>query len=165
MSESRHEQIAAALATTLAGIVGDNGATYWYTPSAVRRVVWFDDRHLDSMSGPTAVVYLLRPGIERIEEDTSGTIEGRAEMFLVVARKHAKATEDPAREPPPTRWTVADRLVQDALKRLLADVTLGDTCGNVFSVGVTIDRDMYLDTWALAELRFEVEYRTAGSAP
>jgi len=162
MSESVHEQIAAALVSALSGIVGNNGTTYWYTPSAVRRVVWFDEQYLDST---LSVIYLLRPGIERIEETASQQITGNAEFFLVVARKHMKATEDPLREPAPTRWTVADRMVRDVVKKLLVDPTLGGLCDNVFAESVTVDRDMYLDNWALAELRFAAEYTTAGSAP
>jgi hypothetical protein len=162
MSESVHEQIAAAIQTALAGIVADNGTTYWYRPNAVRRVVWFDEQYLDSS---LAVIYLLRPGIERVSEEASQQIAGSAEFFLVVARRHEKVSEDPARETAPTRWTVADRMVRDVLKKLLADPTLGGKCDNVFAEDVTIDRDMYLDTWALAELRFIAQYTTAGSAP
>ena len=164
MSESIHEQIAAALVTSLEGIVGDGGTTYWYTPSTVKRVTFFpEEQNLDLSYD---VIYLLRPGDEDIvEEETSQGCRGQAEFFLVVAYRHQVATENPFLEEAPTRWTIANRLVRDAVKCLLTDVTLGGLVINILTTSLSVDRDRYLPSWVIAELRFVVEYPFVGSAP
>lgn len=164
MSESIHEQIAAALETSLAAIVGDRGATYWYTPTVVKRVTFFpEEQDLD----PTCdVIYLLRPGDEDIvEEETSAGCRGQMELFLVVAKLYKVPTENPFKEEAPTRWTVVNRLVRDAVRCLLSDVTVGGLVINVLTTSLSVDRDRYLPTWAIAELRFVVEYPFLASAP
>jgi hypothetical protein len=157
VAESKHEQIAAALKTLFEGIVDDAGATYWYAPDLVARVTfWPDEQGLDRNY---QTVYLLRPGDETItEEGTSGWAGAEAEFFVIVARQHNAPTESPILEQEPTRWQVANRLIRDAVRRLLSDVTLGGLTRNVALGSLVIDRDRYLPNWAIAELRFVVSY-------
>ena len=164
MAESVHEQVAAALATAFAAIVGDSGTNYWHTPSTVARVAFFpEEQHL---APEYDVIYLLRPGDENITEHaTGGACRAEAEFFLVVAKKHNVPTENPWLETTPTRWTVANRLIRDAMKKLLSDVTLAGVAVNVVSDSISIDRDRYLPNWALAELRFVVEYPFQAATP
>lgn len=164
MAESLHEQISAALATSLDAIAEDEGTTYWYTPTIVKRVTFFpEEKDLDPSYD---VIYLLRPGDEDIvEEETSGGCRGQAEFFLVVAKRYQVATENPFLEEAPTRWTVVNRLVRDAVRCLLSDVTMSGLVINVLTTSLSIDRDRYLPTWAIAELRFVVEYPFLASAP
>jgi hypothetical protein len=157
MAESVHEQIAAELQTKFAAILSDDGTAYWYTPDSVKRVAFFPDS--TALDTSQEVIYLLRPGDEQItEEETGGGCRGEAEFFLVVARQHQAPTENPWLEEAPTRWTVANRLVRDAIRALLADVTLGTLVVNVVADSVSID-------WALAELRFVVEYQFQAATP
>jgi hypothetical protein len=44
MPESKVEQILAAIKTSLEGITGDSGTTYWYTPGIVIRVDYTQSR-------------------------------------------------------------------------------------------------------------------------
>jgi hypothetical protein len=160
-SESKHEQIAEALRTAFASI---GGAGYWHTPDKVLRVsFWPDEMTLDRGYN---VTYLLRPGDESyVEEGTSGWGGLEAEFFLIVAKQHNVGTENPLLETAPTRWTVANRLIHDALKKLLEDVELGGLVRNVVLGSLTIDRDRHLPNWALAELRFVVSYSIEGDEP
>lgn len=164
MAESIHEQVAAALATSFAAILSDNGATYWYTPTTVKRVAFFPEDQ--ALGREYETIYLLRPGDENVtEEGTSGMCRAEAEFFLVVAKQHNVPTENPWLEAAPTRWTVANRLIRDALRKLLADVTLSGLVVNVVADSISIDRDRYLPNWVLAELRFVVEYPFPAATP
>lgn len=164
MAESVHEQIAAALVASFEAITADGGTTYWETPSTVRRVAFFPEEQ--DLGREYDVIYLLRPGDENVvEEGTSGMCKAEAEFFLVVAKQHNVPTENPWLEATPTRWTVANRLVRDALRKLLADVTLAGLVVNVVADSISIDRDRYLPNWVLAELRFVVEYPFQAATP
>lgn len=164
MAESVHEQIADALVTSFEAISGDAGITYWETPSTVRRVAFFPEDQ--DLGREYDVIYLLRPGDENVvEEGTSGMCRAEAEFFLVVAKQHNVPTENPWIESAPTRWTVANRLVRDVLRKLLSDVTLGGLVVNVVADSISIDRDRYLPNWVLAEIRFVVEYPFQAATP
>jgi hypothetical protein len=162
--ESVHEQIAAALQASLEGVLSDGGTTYWYTPDSVRRVAFFPDA--TALDTSMDVIYLLRPGVEDItEEGTGGACQGQAEFFLVVAKQHNVPTENPWLETEPTRWTVANRLIRDALRKLLADPTIGGAAINVVADSISVDRDRFLQNWALAEIRFAVVYAFQAATP
>jgi hypothetical protein len=159
--ESRHEQIAAALMATLAAIVADT-SNYWYTPSQVQRTVVFEDAWLDSSLD---YIILIRPGEERHLEEANKTIDGFMEIYLLVLKQHRPSTENPYTEEAPTRWTVVDRCTRDILKKLLADVTLGGLAVNLFSEGVIVDRERFIEGWATQETRFSIQYRYRFAAP
>ena len=163
MAESIHEQIAAALRTSLAGIVSDAGATYWYTPGAVIRVSFFPADF--ALSESYDVVYVLSPAAEDFTEEATGQVRAQASFALQLARKHRVGTENPYIESTPSRWTVVNRLVRDAVRRLLTDVTLGGLAVNVATDSISIDREQYLEGWAMAQLSFTVEYFFAKEAP
>jgi hypothetical protein len=161
-AESIHEQIKAKLVAGFTAIAA--GADYWYTPAAVKAVSFFPDEPvLDTTVGD--VLYLLRPGDENVVEEATGRARAEAEFFLVVARQHRVATENPFSEDPPTRWTIVNRLVRDAVRCLLSDVTLSGLAVNVDTNSISIDRSGYITTWAFAELRFTVSYFLDWSAP
>lgn len=159
--ESRHEQIAAALKATLAAIVAD-GANYWYTPTQVQRTVIFEDAWLDSSLD---YIILIRPGEERHVEAGTRTVDGYMEIFLLVLKRFTPATENPYTEDAPTRWTVVDRCTRDILKKLLVDVSLGDLAINLFGEGCIVDRERFIEGWAVQETRFSIYYHYRMDAP
>lgn len=165
MAESVAEQIAAALKTTLAAITSDAGATYWYTPTSVLRVAFFPTNWVLAPD-PGAVVYVLSPGGEEVsEETTSQGCASEHEFVLQVAKLLDAATENPYLEGTPTRWTVVNRLVRDALRCLFVDVTLAGLVRNISVSSVSVDREQYDPRWAMAQLRFTVSYSFPGSTP
>jgi hypothetical protein len=165
VAESIVEQIAAALKTSFSGIVGDAGASYWYTPDKVVRVSFFpDDFSFDEAHGST--IYVLSQAAEDVsEERSSHGCTSSAGFVLQVGRLHKVASENPYLEVAPIRATVINRIVRDAIKRLFADVTLGGLAANVVETSLSIDRDQYHPHWAMAQLAFQVEYRFDGGAP
>lgn len=165
MAESIAEQVAAALKTALAGIVGDGGTTYWYTPDKVVRVSFFPDQFaLDPAQGD--VIYILSPGSEELSEAATGRLcRSEHEFVLQVARQHRVATENPYIEGTPTRWTVVNRLVRDAFKKLTQDVQVGGIAVNVNTDGMSVDREQYTDGWAMAQIRFTVTFDFVGDTP
>ena len=165
MAESIAEQIAAALQTSLAAIVGDGGATYWYTPSVVLRVSFFPQGFMfEPAAGP--VQYVLSPGGEDIiEERTSQGAAAEHEFVLQVAMLLDAPTENPYIEATPIRATVVNRLVRDAVRKLLSDVVLGGLVGNVVTTSLAIDREQYDPRWAMAQIRFTVSYPFQGPTP
>jgi hypothetical protein len=162
VAESIHEQIAAALRTSLAAITADGGTTYWYKPDVVARVTFFDEMQLDR--GYQHVV-LVRPGDEMHSEYQTGQCQANAEMFVLVARQFDGATENPYRESEPTRWQIANRCVRDVLRALWSDVTLGGLAQNIVADSLVVDRARYVAGWCLAELRFEVTYVYSKATP
>lgn len=152
--ESVHEQVAEALRSLLAGITAD-GTSYHYTPDAVYRVSFFEDRFLDR-SNPHTI--LIRPGDEQHEEYATQTVKANAEFYILVAYNIGPATENPASADTPTRWTHIDRAVRDVLKKLWSDPQLGGLAINIAAETLDISRDVSVEGWALAEIRTVVSY-------
>lgn len=167
-AESKHEQIARAIVATLSAITA--GADYHYTSDRVVRVAFFTDKPFDTSLGES--VYFLRPGDEEFFEEgtgdasTGGAMRAEAEFYLVLARQHKAATENPYQEEEPTRWQVCNRMVRDAMRALFEDVNLGLTfVQNIITDSLVVDRARYMDGWALAELRFVVRYNFLALTP
>ena len=161
VTESRHEQIAEAIIAALSTIVA--GTDYHYAPDRIVRTTFFTEAPFDPSLGEG--VYFLRPGDEEIKEESTGSQLGEAEFFLVVARRHQVATENPYQEEAPTRWQVCNRMIRDVLKKLFSDVTLGGLAINIITDSLVIDRARYMSGWAVAELRFVVQYSFLVGSP
>lgn len=175
MSESRPDQIADAIVSTLAAIVGDNGTNYHYTPGAVVRshVVTVD--MLDPGIDP---LYVLTP--DRKEErprsslGVGGIIRGRAFWTLTLLKVHRPASEKPPMNSPEvptpvdgeTRWTKEERMQRDVKKALRADPHLG---GLSSYVDVAESEDGNQDTevagWAVTFVRLAVTYHYRHEVP
>lgn len=167
MALSIYRQIVDALVERLRGIVGDGGATYWHTPSAVYAVSWPGEQQLLTDKD---VLYLLAPDVEEKEQLTfsasgSGYIQGIARLDLAVLKRFKRPGENP-RSPMETRWETQDKLVRDAEKRIHGDYTVG-------SLALTtripvIDRsaeETYDPQWVCAFLRLEVQYTHTEATP
>lgn len=163
MAESRHEQIVAALVTSLEGIVGDSGATYWFTPGKVVRAPEFSSTTLRS---DYSTIYVLSADDEQDDEIAYGHIGARMKVDLVVANRFDPTNEDPFNPSLPQRWTVQNRLVQDAKKRLRSDKTLGGLAQHIH-VPLTerAADDTYLADWAVAFLRVLIDYSYEDATP
>lgn len=161
MAESRHWQISAALISALEAIEGDNGATYWYEPSRVVREA-FSERLMADAS--LTHILALRAQEESHSEQstgssaTGGVVGAVAEFTLLMLRRDERAT-DPFDEASPTRGQIVDRMVRDVLRAIWSDVTLGGLASNIVAGSLVIDRDVAVEgPWAVAEMRFSVEY-------
>lgn len=164
MAESKHWQIAEALRTTLAEIVGDAGATYWYTPDAVVICdVW------DGVADPSvgAEVMAIRPGEESHSEETPGTLRATAEFFVLLLRKTTATDPSPYQSDGGLRLKEKNRVIRDFLRALWEDVTLGGLVDNVNADSLYVNRDMGVDgdQWVAAEARFTVTYSYPKETP
>jgi hypothetical protein len=170
VAESIHEQIAAAIQTSLAAIVSDGGTTYWYTPGAVVRTLWFSDEEGDLnllQEEIGGAIYAIRPGDETHEEGTTGQMRAEADIFILVAMPFTDP-ETPFANAVPSRWTVVNRMVRDVLRKLLVDVRLlsaGGAVENIFASPVIVDRDRFVEGWAIAEIQMQVSYHYALGVP
>lgn len=167
MAESIHEQLIVALAAHLAGIVGDGGATYWYTPDRVVRTPTFHSACLDPS---LTTIYSLSP--VRVEDkpvNISIGMESIATVDLAAATKFNPATEDPFKQEEPIRWTVQTRLERDAKKRLRSNYNLlGVSGGHRFTAIPVTDyaSDLtYLEGWALVFLRLQLRFTYPDTTP
>lgn len=165
MAESLHTQVVAGLKTSLAGIVANGGVSYHYTPAAVASVLWWDEEEQfdETLGGP---IYLIRPGEERVLEADPQVTKFLAEIFILLAQPFT--TPDTAHEPAAIpRAVVQDRMIRDVLRKLLADpqlVSVGGAVENVIADELVVDRDRWVEGWAVAELRTVVQYRSTGLA-
>jgi hypothetical protein len=188
VAESFYTQVLAAVKARLAGIVGNGGATYWYTPHAVIQHPALTEACLRADLGTSlvtdpATIYVLSPGLEEAAPATMGTSgRERAEfsLDLTLAQLFPPATaEDPYNPPNPDRITVQSRLARDATKALLkdfadgvtsvfglTDATLGSVVTNVTVEAV--DRtaaNTWEDGWALVFLRVRILYHYTVATP
>jgi hypothetical protein len=145
MAESRVEQIIAAVQSSLAGIVGDSGATYWDTYRVIRHHAMTDAILDTSITTPILVVI---PDIVENEEFTNREIESMV-RFDIAGTKQYKLPLNPFRAEEPLFWTVQNRIAQDVQKKLLGDVTLGGLTDNleIELVDQTAETT-YIDGWA-----------------
>lgn len=150
---SSHETAAEALRVLLSGIVsGVNGAVY--TPSRVRRVTVYGDNPLDPSQ---AIEYLVRPGQETVRVSPDNCrVTCDLEMFILVAQQFETSIA-----PDVVRWQVTADMVADVLNAILTGAvpafTLGGAAVTVYDFSV--DYDMFIPTWAVAEIRCVVRHR------
>jgi len=167
MAESIHEQIVVALRSSLAAITSDGGTTYWYTPAAVVRTLWFAPDEAVLKPGLGGPIYAIRPGEETHEEGTTGSSKGFMDLFVLVATPYTDS-DTPHNPATVMRWTVVNRMVRDVLRKMLVDVQLvsaGGAVENVFANPVTVDRDRFVEGWAIAEIHFTIVYAYRNSTP
>lgn len=167
MAESAHELVIDALRDHLAGIVGDDGVTFWFTPDRVVRVPAFHGAVLET--GLTTIYSLSPVRVEETPENISLGMRAMLTVDLAVATKFDPQTEDPFLQEAPIRWTVQTRLERDAKKRLRSDFTLlGNTGAHRFTTIPVTDyaSDLtYLESWAVVFLRVQLHYRYLDATP
>jgi hypothetical protein len=167
MPEPMVEQIEAALEASLAGIVGDSGANYWYTPSAAVRFADLTDQCLDTERGKRGPIYILSH--DRIETNLGVARVVDRVLFLDVAALYLMrrtTPEGPFVVDPSERYKIQNRMAGDISKKLTGgDLTLGGlvTLTEVINASMAAE-ETWLDSWALVFLRLRVSYRAARSA-
>lgn len=169
MADLKREQILARLATNMAAIRGPN---YSMSDTATTRVVRLklvdDHRLLDQ--GLAQIIAISASTDETHSERACGVIAAQMEVFVLLLRQHGESSGHPfeiANESP-SEELVVNRMVQDFLKALWADPTLGGLARNVVNAdgpGVSINRVFDQQGWAAAEARFQVDYDYLAGAP
>lgn len=139
----------------LATIVGAPGS--FNTLQFVGRPPSWSEFDLDHVQKKYDCQAMIRPGFEPIEEETTGTVEGRLEVWILAVSKHLPKSVSPYQEnPDQDQQTRQNELVSDFTRALLANVSLG---GLAFNAEIqSIDRSQHIEGWVVAELFLVVSY-------
>lgn len=145
MAEYWAERVAATLKTTLEGIVGDDGTTYWYTPDVVERTHEWRSRQI--LNDKYQTIYILSPFEIEVEEQAGQQHEEFALIDFALLRRY-QLDDEVYRAQTPTRWTEQTRLWGDFKKKILSDPTLGGLVTNIQFRSVSFDaEDTYYEGW------------------
>jgi hypothetical protein len=170
VAEPVHEQIMAAVRNLLAGVVGNGGDPYWYTPDAVIRSPSFHGGCLHPTHG---VVYVIVPDRTLRRKEATRTLLGQIEFDVVALKRlpQGYADQNPFSAAGGTiRETYQARLAADVERRLIADPGLTSFQGlGVSRLEVTSDdrsaEETAIEGWSCAFLRLVCEYRYGFQAP
>jgi hypothetical protein len=167
VAESLHEQLVAAFQANLAGIVGDGGANYWFTPDRVVRVPAFSEACLDSS---LTTIYCISPG--QVEDALAhSTVGVRAVLTLdlaIVTRYTPSEEINPFTADVPLRWTIQTRLERDAKKKIRSFYHLGFESNAVWvEIPITeyVADQTFFQGWAAVFMRCLVHFIYADVAP
>lgn len=107
---------------------------------------------------------MIRPGFEPIIEETTGTTEGKLEVWILCVAKHAPPTIDPQQtNPPQDHQTRQNELISDFERAILADVSLGGVAFNAEIM--SIDRGQHIEGWVVGEILMVVSYSAPKGHP
>jgi hypothetical protein len=165
MAEAIPKQIADALKATFVAIVADGGVTYWYKPDTVVVCALTDTLWSSAAKGKT--VYVVDPSDGFLTErgQSAEMVLGRLTIRLVVAKDLELASMNPW-DLAGARFDEESRLVRDATRAILVDVTLGGIAYNTLAETLTVDYGLKMPgSWCAAALEFEVEYSTPKATP
>jgi hypothetical protein len=160
-TESKVEQIVAAIKTDLEAITGDSGVTYWYTPGKVIRVDYTESR-VSFKSGYGNPIYMVSdtgPDDPDGESAATGEIGRSFGVYVLCAYQDDRGERDPY-EATTLSGTIRNRMLKDVVKKLELDRMLS---GLAFVYDVEhgeAKRDFEEPTgWILGEAFFEVTYQ------
>lgn len=154
---SAAERVLAALAAQLLARI-QGGSEYWNTLTRVGRPPsWagFDVEHVQQGEGLCQA--LIRPGLEPIAEETTGTYEGQLEVWVLAIAKYAPPSTSPYQtNPEQDQQTRQNELVEDFRKAIMSEVSLG---GVAFNAEIrSVDRAPYIEGWVAMEMLLVVSY-------
>ena len=160
-AESKHERIAAALATLLAGITtteldGAGVPKYHYAPDAVARVKWFDERDL---AKEYEGLILIRADPDVGSEEAAQTYTQIADFTLVYARQAGRAVTKVFDQDIPIAPTVSARLIRDMKRRIVENYKLAGIAENTEVVNE--QHDVAWPGWDLGVIEIQVTYSWA----
>lgn len=166
MPESKAELIVDTLRDTLAEIVGDNGATYWYTPTVVRHYD-FDETCLDPSLD---TIYVLVPDAEEKREGSTCEIEADQRVSIAACHRFEPATERPFDADEPIRWTIQNRMVRDIEQKLRGGAGPTTPFLGGLVEGLEVERvargpETFSEKWAIAFLSVVASYSYRFNAP
>lgn len=165
MAESVAEQILAKIKTELEAITGDDGTTYWYTPSKVVRVDYFDSRaHFRPEYGN--YLYFIRNTGDEDESELYADFSDQAEdldIFIMAAARDTRGNRDPFTAST-NSGTIRERMIRDVKKVLQTDPTRGGLA--IHTNRFRVRRDFQEpDGWILAEIYCMVTYTYTWANP
>jgi hypothetical protein len=157
-TESKVEQILAAIKTSLEGIAGDDGVTYWYTPGKVIRVDYTESR-VQFKDGYGSPIYMVSDtGDEARTPEAAGFGETGREfaVFVLCAYQDDRGDRD-AYTADVLSGTIRNRMIKDVAKKIELDRLLG---GLVYDAEyLDVKRDFVEpEGWILGEVYFAVTY-------
>jgi hypothetical protein len=161
--ESRHELVIAALQTALATIVGDGGATYWFSPDRVLRAPAFTAQCLDAS---LETIYVLSPeDVAEVHGDSCDE-KDTLRVDLTAVRRFNPPTENPFQQAVPIRWTIQTRLERDVKKLTRADKSLGGLAQEITIPLTSYSPDeTYFEGWACVFMRLEIKFHSPKAMP
>lgn len=178
MAEPKGEQVVALVQTTLQAIVGDEGATRWYTPSpkgVIRPRVFSREClnvHLGDASNPPTIYAIVPADNWRSRPGAFGGVRlNEWALRIVGARRFEPSSEDPFQPPTPERQTIQHRILADVEAALLASDSLNGRASSSVAINVDIRRkdtspeNTYVKGWAVAYMEIVVLFQSTESAP
>lgn len=161
--ESIQQQVLDALVARFAAIVGDEGATRWYS---VDRAVDFASFSSECLDSSLATIYIVSPDETPIEPATLTSSEAHIVFDISLARRLEVETENPFGAPAENRTRIQNRLIQDATRAINSDPALG---GLAIWTYIRYENrkaeDTYIEKWAVAFMRIEVQAIYTDGAP
>lgn len=151
------ERVLSALAAQLLAKI-QGGADYWNTLTRVGRPpswVGFDVEHVQQGEGNCQA--LIRPGLEPIAEETTGSYEGQLEVWVLAIARYAPPSTSPYQQnPEQDQQSRQNELIEDFRKAIMSDVGLG---GVAFNAEIrSVDRAPYIEGWVAMEMLLVVSY-------
>lgn len=174
MADSVYEQIVAAVKASIAAIIGDSGATYWYTPHKVIRWHALTEECLDASAGDSATIYVISPGEDEREQMTQGGTAGRnggdARLTISLCQRYIPADgEQPFASQSVDRLLIQNRMAQDVEKKLNLDTTLVGSSGLARNLHVqAVDRSAettWEEGWAIAFMHVRLQFDYVRATP
>ncbi|UCD59029.1 MAG: hypothetical protein JSV16_08010, partial [Candidatus Hydrogenedentota bacterium] len=119
MADSNVKQIMAGLKTEIEAISGDNGTTYWYTPTKVVRVDSFDSRQ-NFRDGFGDYIYLIRDTPNEDENIGTATFSQMGhdlDIWILLMARDKLGDSDPYTATT-LKGDVREKMIQDVRKML-----------------------------------------------
>lgn len=159
MAESVQEQLVSAFQTLLEATTG------WYPPSVVQRAPGFTDECLDI--GQTTIYTVVPNRVEATPLNSLLGIDAHLLVDLVLATRMDRDLEPGGSAP--LRWTVQNRLEQDAKAQIATNYRLlGAADGHLFTTVPVTDYApelTYDQVWAIVYLRVDLRYTYPDRTP
>lgn len=150
ITEYLYERIRRALVDSLSEIQGDDGQTFFFTPRVIEVEGFWKD-HFDTNE---EVVYMVRQGDVRIEEETSRTYTDEIEFWIMLCHKYGPSSVDAYNFPEGVTFAAIQqhRMVGDVQKKLFAGqgYMLGGLTENLELRN--INYGVYMQGWVLVEM-------------
>lgn len=166
MAENRAETIEAAVRSSLAAIVGDAGANYWFTPSVALRHFGIVKEMFDA--SVDLAYFVIGDDIDS-EEDASYFVTKQLPLDVVGIKRFID-DERPFKAIDPKRGTIQLRMLRDVERKLRLDYQPGGTYNglveNIDVVALERSHDRtYMEGFAVVFARVLITYSHPADQP